>query len=76
MTPPITSSQVPDQWIADVHQARADYGHPALRPHPTLPRIQVFSPNTGQWHDLMLPGSGFDFVSGAERDLVVGRLVD
>lgn len=71
--PPTTSERIPDAWIEGVRHAM-DINGTKLRQHPDLPRIQVFSHNTGEWHDLMLFGSGYDFTSEAERDLVIARI--
>jgi hypothetical protein len=73
--PPITSAQIPDEWIDAVREsaARVPVAEP-LRAHPHLPRIQGWSVNNIRWHDLMLFGSGYDFTSNEERDIALARI--
>lgn len=70
MTAPITAEKVSAEWLAVVFQACGN-DRMRIRAHPTLPRLQGWS--SGRWCDLMLPGSGFDFTSAEERDIVFAR---
>lgn len=70
--PTITSAEVPDEWIADVRSILSREGN-AVR-GPAEPRIEIKSLRTNDWCKLMLPGSGFEFATVAERDAVLRRL--
>jgi hypothetical protein len=72
MTEPINSDKVSPEWLACLLDA-CNNDRQRIRAHPTLPRLQGWSPNFSNWCDLMLPGSGFDFTNAAERDLVLAR---
>jgi hypothetical protein len=72
--PPITSAEVPDEWIAACREAMSQREGVPIRAHPTLPRIQAYQINSKQWGDIILYGSGRDFVSAEERDAVMRRL--
>lgn len=74
--PPITNAEVPEEWVQACREAMNQREGVPIRAHPTLPRIQAYQINSRQWGDVMLCGSGFDFVDAKERDLVVGRLND
>lgn len=68
----IKSSDVPDQWTADVRtiiqrEGRAVRGGPACT-------VEIKSLHENIWGKLMLPGSGFEFVNNAERDIVLRKL--
>lgn len=70
---PITSSDIPDQWISDAKEAmkRCRY---LLRAGPGN-TIQI----GGQghpWMALMLPGSGTTFTEASERNVVLRKLLE
>lgn len=71
--PPLNAEDVPDEWIAMVREMLLRDGL-ATRGHGNPPTIQVKSLTTNQWHDLMLPGSGFTFTDYGQRNIVLGKL--
>lgn len=71
--PPMTCAEIPDEWIATVREIITREGV-AVRGHATEPVIEL-KRNHRDWARLMLHGSGFEFVTMGERDLVVERLM-
>jgi hypothetical protein len=72
--PPITSSEIPDQWIADCREALNRHEGVPIRAHATEPAIERWSINRNAWGLLMLPGSGTHFTNTDERNAVLVRL--
>jgi hypothetical protein len=72
--PPILASQVSDEWLQILRSIASRHEGHVLRQHPTLPRIQSWAVNYGQWADTLLPTSAIEFVSVEERDECWSRL--
>lgn len=71
--PPVAASDIPPEWIAMVQEIIQRNGQ-AIRAHASQPIIEVKSLRDNQWGPLMLHGSGFIFVSNADRDAVLRRI--
>jgi hypothetical protein len=72
--PPIAFADVPDSWLADVRGILERDGQPVRAGASN--DIEVKSLTSNRWGRLMLPGSGFEFVSAEDRDKILARLAE
>lgn len=68
---PITAAEIPPEWIETVRDIQSA-GRYEFRG--TGLGIEARSPLQNRWHTVMLFGSGYEFVSEADRDSVLQRL--
>lgn len=74
LTTPTTSAEVSDDWIQVVREIIARE-KPKVRPHATLPIIEVFSHRTDAWHPLNLQNDSREFATIADRDAVLAKVL-
>lgn len=73
LKPPLAAVDISPEWIALVRAVIVRDRH-VLRGSEHHPTIEVKSTPRNLWMPLMLPNSGTDFVSVADRDAVLKQL--
>lgn len=71
---PVTSADIPDEWIDVCRQTINDNGY-AVRASGLHPMIEIKSLRNNAWGPLGLPDGGYLFTSFGERNLAMTRLL-